>query len=468
MITQKNKLMNRKTFLLVITSVSALGGFLFGYDTGVINGAQFYLSKYFELDAAMKGWVVGSALLGCLVGAILAGPISIKMGRKNSLILSAILFTISAWGSGLPSFFPESVSLLVLFRIIGGLGIGIASMNAPMYIAEIAPPERRGNLVSYYQLAVVIGFFTVFLATYFIGNSNTEEQNIEYGWRHMFWTELIPSMAFLFLLFLVPKSPRWLSLKGRYEEALAVLNKLHGPENAIKEAEEIKLSIAQEMDKGGTKINYWGGTVLSIIMIGSVLSILQQFTGINAVLYYGADIFEKALGFGQADVLKQQVLLAFVNFAFTFVAMATIDKIGRKPLIYIGSAGMIIGFLILAITLQRQTIGVWSLVGVLIFIGSFAMSMGPVVWVILSEMFPNKIRSVAMSVAVAAQWGANYIVSQSFPMVTESSMNNNSFWNGSLPYYIFIVFIAITIVFTYKYIPETKGKSLEDLEKVWK
>ena len=168
--------MNRKTFLLVITSVSALGGFLFGYDTGVINGAQFYLSKYFELDAAMKGWVVGSALLGCLVGAILAGPISIKMGRKNSLILSAILFTISAWGSGLPSFFPESVSLLVLFRIIGGLGIGIASMNAPMYIAEIAPAERRGNLVSYYQLAVVIGFFTVFLATYFIGNSNTEAQ----------------------------------------------------------------------------------------------------------------------------------------------------------------------------------------------------------------------------------------------------------------------------------------------------
>ncbi len=460
--------MNRKTFLLVITSVSALGGFLFGYDTGVINGAQFYLSKYFELDAAMKGWVVGSALLGCLVGAILAGPISIKMGRKNSLILSAILFTISAWGSGLPSFFPESVSLLVLFRIIGGLGIGIASMNAPMYIAEIAPAERRGNLVSYYQLAVVIGFFTVFLATYFIGNSNTEAQNIEFGWRHMFWTELIPSMSFLFLLLLVPKSPRWLSLKGRYDEALEVLNKLHGPENAIKEAEEIKVSITQELEKGGAKINYWGGTVLGIIVIGSVLSILQQFTGINAVLYYGADIFEKALGFGQEDVLKQQVLLAFVNFVFTFVAMATIDKFGRKPLIYIGSVGMIIGFLILAITLQSQTIGVWSLVGVLIFIGSFAMSMGPVVWVILSEMFPNKIRSVAMSVAVAAQWGANYIVSQSFPMVTESSMNNNSFWNGSLPYYIFIAFIALIIVFTYRYIPETKGKSLEDLEKVWK
>ncbi|MFD1315447.1 sugar porter family MFS transporter [Namhaeicola litoreus] len=460
--------MNRKTFLLVITSVSALGGFLFGYDTGVINGAQFYLSKYFELDAAMKGWVVGSALLGCLVGAILAGPISIKMGRKNSLILSAILFTISAWGSGLPSFFPESVSLLVLFRIIGGLGIGIASMNAPMYIAEIAPPERRGNLVSYYQLAVVIGFFTVFLATYFIGNSNTEDQNIQFGWRHMFWTELIPSISFLFLLLLVPKSPRWLSLKGRYEEALAVLNKLHGPENATKEAEEIKASIAQELEKGGAKINYWGGTVLAIIVIGSVLSILQQFTGINAVLYYGADIFEKALGFGQEDVLKQQVLLAFINFIFTFVAMATIDKFGRKPLIYIGSVGMILGFLILAITLQRQTIGVWSLVGVLIFIGSFAMSMGPVVWVVLSEMFPNKIRSVAMSVAVAAQWGANYIVSQSFPMVTESSLNNNSFWNGSLPYYIFIAFITLIIVFTYKYIPETKGKSLEDLEKVWK
>lgn len=457
--------MNQRKFLLLITSVSALGGLLFGYDTGVINGAQFYLTKYFALDATMQGFVVGSALIGCFVGAILAGPLSIKIGRKHSLIISAVLFSISAWGSGLPSFLPESVSLLVFFRLIGGLGIGIASMNAPMYIAEIAPAKKRGNLVTYYQLAVVIGFFIVFLATYFIGSNLTEAQNLQFGWRRMFWSELIPSLSFLLLLFLVPKSPRWLALKGKKEESLEVLIKIHGEENAELENQEIQDSL--QSNKETSNINYFKKGVLIIIVIGSVLSILQQFTGINAVLYYGSDIFEKALGFGKEDVLLQQVLLAFVNLIFTFIAMATVDKFGRKPLIYIGSLGMIIGFLLLGVTLQQQSMGFLSLLGVLIFIGAFAMSMGPVVWVLLSEMFPNKLRSVAMSVAVAAQWAANYFVTQTFPMVTESEMNNNSFWNGSLPYFIFIGFIILIMLFTYKYIPETKGKSLEELEGIW-
>lgn len=457
--------MKQGKFLLLITSVSALGGLLFGYDTGVINGAQFYLTKYFALDATMQGFVVGSALIGCFVGAILAGPLSIKIGRKHSLIISAILFTISAWGSGLPSFLPESVSLLVFFRLIGGLGIGVASMNAPMYIAEIAPASKRGNLVTYYQLAVVIGFFIVFLATYFIGSKLTEAQNLQFGWRRMFWSELIPSLSFLLLLFLVPKSPRWLALKGKKEESLEVLVKIHGEENAQLESQEIQDSL--QSNKETSNINYFKKGVLIIIVIGSVLSILQQFTGINAVLYYGSDIFEKALGFGKEDILLQQVLLAFVNLVFTFIAMATVDKFGRKPLIYIGSIGMIIGFLLLGVTLQQQSIGFLSLLGVLIFIGAFAMSMGPVVWVLLSEMFPNKLRSVAMSVAVAAQWAANYFVTQTFPMVTESEMNNNTFWNGSLPYFIFIAFIIFIMLFTYKYIPETKGKSLEELEGIW-
>ena len=458
--------MNKKTFLLLITAVSALGGLLFGYDTGVINGAQFYLSKHFDLDAAMKGWVVGSALLGCLVGAIVAGPLSIKLGRKYSLIISAILFTLSAWGSGLPSIFEESVTLLVVFRIIGGLGIGIASMNAPMYIAEIAPSSIRGKMVTYYQLAIVIGFFVVFLATYFIGKNLSEAENIEFGWKRMFWSELIPSSLFLILLFFVPKSPRWLALRGDDESALKVLNKIHGEEEAKKEIAEIKESIETKENK--IKVDYFSKAILVIIIIGTALSVLQQFTGINAVLYYGADIFEKALGFGKEDILAQQILLAFVNLIFTFVAMFTVDKYGRKPLIYIGSVGMIVGFLLLGVSLQQNAVGFISLLGVLIFIGSFALSMGPVVWVILSEMFPNKIRSVAMSVAVAAQWAANYVVSQSFPMVMESEVNNSSPWNGSLPYFIFIAFIFIIIFITYKFIPETKGKSLEQIESFWK
>ena len=215
--------MNNKIYLLGITAITALGGLLFGYDTGVINGAQFYLSKHFQLTDLMKGWVVASALIGCLTGALVAGPMSQRFGRKNSLIISALLFTLSAYGSGLPEWMPQSVSWLVVFRIIGGLGIGIASMNAPMYIAEIAPPKKRGYLVTYYQLAIVVGFFVVFLATYFIGNNNSEIQNIEEGWRQMFWSELIPSSLFLLLLFLVPKSPRWLVIRGRVEEARSCL-----------------------------------------------------------------------------------------------------------------------------------------------------------------------------------------------------------------------------------------------------
>jgi SP family xylose:H+ symportor-like MFS transporter len=457
--------MKNKTYLMLITIVSALGGLLFGYDTGVINGSQYYFSQYFDLDPGMKGWVVGSALIGCFVGAIIAGPISIAIGRKYSLVISAILFSISAWGSGLPAFLPESVSLLVVFRLIGGLGIGMASMNAPTYIAEIAPAKIRGTLVSYYQLAIVVGFFVVFIVTYMIGNQSTEAENIQTGWRWMFWSELIPSLSFMVLLFFVPKSPRWLALKGLKSNAYSVLARIHGAEIAETEMREIEKSI--QKDKAKVKLNIFAKGVFAIIVIGTVLSVLQQFTGINAVLYYGADIFEKALGIGKEDVLLQQVMLAAINLLFTFVAMATVDKLGRKPLLYIGSVGMLIGFLLLGGTLMSGNVGVLSLIGVLLFIASFAMSMGPVVWVILSEMFPNNMRSVAMSIAVAAQWAANYVVTQSFPLVAESEVNKSEYWNGSLPYFIFSVFILAIIFFTYKYIPETKGKSLEELENIW-
>ena len=457
--------MSRKAFLLLIVIASSLGGLLFGYDTGVINGSQFYFSKYFALDSAAKGFVVGSALIGCFAGAIIAGPLSRLFGRKKALIIAAILFTISAWGSGLPEIFPETVTMLIIFRIIGGLGIGLASMTAPMYIAEISPAEKRGNMVTYYQLAIVVGFFVVFLATYFIGQMGDEAYNIERGWRLMFWSELIPCSLFLVLLFVIPESPRWLAMNNRDEEALAVLDKIHGPELTKKEFGEIKHSV--EIDSKKEKVNLLAKGILPIVIIGCVLSMLQQFTGINAVLYYGSDIFEKALGFGKEDILAQLILLAGVNLVFTFIAMAAVDRIGRKPLMYIGSFGMALGFSLLTVTLMMESVGVLSLIGVLIFIGSFAMSMGPVVWVILSEMFPNRMRSAALSVAVAAQWAANYFVSQSFPMVAEGPINNNEFWNGSLPYVIFIAFIILIIVFTYKFIPETKGKSLEELESLW-
>jgi len=475
---------NKRINIYFITIVITLGGLLFGYDTGVINGTQFYFSKYFELTGALKGFIVSSALLGALFGAIISGILSKRIGRKNSLIISAILFAISAWGSGMPAFLPETTTLLVVFRILGGIGIGIASMNAPMYIAEIAPAEKRGNLVTFYQLAIVIGFFIVFLATYFIGNNLTDEQNIAFGWRHMFWSELIPAGLFLVLLFFVPKSPRWLMIKGKEEEAKIILTQIHGKEIADKEFVEIQESIHK--DNNSETASIFSKSLFPIIIIGTVLSALQQFTGINAVLYYGADIFEQALGFGKEDILLQQILLATVNLLFTFIAMYTVDKLGRKPLLMIGGFGMLIGFLMMGFTLYlsdysnvnaagmpaiSQTEGIISLIGVLIFIASFAMSMGPVVWVILSEIFPNKIRSVAMSIAVAAQWLANYFVSQTFPMIVESDANklqvDGGVWNNALPYFLFSGFIVIIILFVWKFIPETKGKTLEEMETLF-
>jgi len=474
---------NKKINIYFITIVITLGGLLFGYDTGVINGTQFYFSKYFELTGALKGFIVSSALLGALLGAASAGLISKAIGRKKSLIISAVLFAISAWGSGLPSILPESISLMVFFRILGGIAIGMASMNAPMYIAEIAPAAKRGKLVTYYQMAVVIGFFVVFLVTYFIGDKLTESDNLSFGWRYMFWSELIPALLFFLLLFKVPRSPRWLMIKGKEEEAKNILTRIHGEEMANQEFVEIKESIQKEGKE--VKASIFNKSLFPIIIIGTVLSILQQFTGINAVLYYGADIFEQALGFGQEDILLQQILLATVNLLFTFIAMYTVDKLGRKPLLIIGGFGMLAGFLIMGFTLYfsdysqlnsaglptiSSTEGIISLIGILLFIASFAMSMGPIVWVLLSEIFPNKIRSAAMSVAVAAQWLANYFVSQTFPIVVESDANklqiDGGVWNNALPYFLFSGFIVIIILFVWKFIPETKGKTLEEMESL--
>jgi SP family xylose:H+ symportor-like MFS transporter len=473
-----------KINIYFITIVITLGGLLFGYDTGVINGTQFYFSKYFELTGALKGFIVSSALLGALVGAASAGIISRAIGRKYSLIIAAGLFMLSAWGSGLPSMLPESTTLLVIFRLIGGIAIGMASMNAPMYIAEIAPAKNRGVLVTFYQLAVVVGFFIVFLVTYFIGSKLSESENIAFGWRNMFWSEMVPAALFLILLFFVPKSPRWLMIKGKEEEAENILTRIHGEEIASKEIKEIRDSIKAE--NTAVKASIFSKTMLPIVIIGTVLSVLQQFTGINAVLYYGADIFEQALGFGQDDVLLQQILLATVNLVFTFIAMFTVDKLGRKPLLIIGGVGMLVGFLIMGFTLYFSdysqinsaglpTIstfeGILSLIGVLIFIGAFAMSMGPIVWVLLSEIFPNKIRSAAMAVAVAAQWLANYFVSQTFPVIVESDANklimDGGTWNNALPYFLFSGFIVVIIWFVWKFIPETKGKTLEEMEAVF-
>lgn len=459
-------------FVLKIAGIAAIGGFLFGFDTGVIGGTQLFFTEAFSLSASQQGWAVGSALYGCLFGALLAGYLANAISRKHTLILSAVLFCVSAWGSGVAT----SLTELIVYRVIGGVGIGLASMAAPMYIAEVSPAAKRGKMVSLYQLAIVLGFFVVFLATYFIGGGNSEglspaelaeihQYNLNKGWRVMFSSELLPAGIFLLALFFVPHSPRWLAMKGRDEDAQRVLNQLYKNEQLAKShLVEIKQSFSEtQIDKLRLLLASGLGFV---VILGVLLSVFQQITGINAILYYGAEIFSNALGYGPQDALKQQLWLGAVNLAFTFVALFTVDKWGRKPLFLLGTAGMFVGLSVLGMTIYTQSMGVLSLIAILTFIGSFAMSMGPVVWVILSEIFPNRARSIAMSIAVGAQWLFNGIVATSFPIVNRSEVNEMQF-NGALPYFIFAGFCIVAFFFVLKYLPETKGKSLEEIEKLW-
>jgi len=458
-------------FILGITAVATLGGFLFGYDTGVISGSQLFFTEYFQFDEVQKGWAASSALFGCLVGALMAGALCNKYSRKYVLIAAGILFSISAWGSGIP----ESLDVLVVFRIVGGLGVGLASMAAPMYIAEIAPPRDRGRLVSYYQLAIVLGFFVVFLATYFIGGGDVSgldavakaklyEYNKTQGWRVMFWSELIPSLAFTILLFFVPHTPRWLVMKGRYENAKNVLKKVS--ENHVEqELEEIKQSLERNLN--AETPNIFSGYLFKVLIIGMALSMFQQITGINAILYYAADIFHNALGMPKEDALSQQLWLGAVNLVFTFIAIYQVDRWGRKPLLIIGTIGMMVGISILGITLYIDQKGVVSLIGMLAFVGSFALSMGPVTWVMLSEIFPTRVKGMAMSIAVAVQWLFNGLLTLFFPIISKSDLNQQEM-NGSLPYFLFAVLCLATILFVWRMVPETKGKTLEEMEEFWK
>lgn len=456
-------------WLYFITAVAALGGFLFGYDTGVIGGTQLYFTEFFSLSPAKQGWVNGSALLGCIVGAAVATVLTKAISRKWTLVFSAALFVVSAYGSGAAT----GPDMLAAFRIVGGLGIGIASLAAPMLIAEMAPAEERGKMVSINQLGIVSGFFVVFLATYFIGGGNTvglseaeislrNTYNTETGWRTMFYSELLPAGAFLLLLFFIPHSPRWLAIKGRDADALAVLKRLGASDEAASlELRDIRASLDDDRNKvvGFAALAGLG----TLVFIGVMLSVFQQVTGINAILYYGAEIFANALGYGPEDALKQQLWLGAVNFAFTFLALFTVDKWGRKPLLLLGVSGMFVGLMILGTTVYTQQLGVLSLIGILLFIASFAMSMGPVVWVLISEIFPNRARSIAMGIAVAAQWFMNYVVTQTYPIVNRSELNDQGF-NGALPYFIFAGFCVLTLLFVVKFVPETKGRSLEELE----
>ena len=462
------------TYLLKLTLVATLGGLLFGYDTAVISGTVGSLDSFFVLPFGLSemaanarlGLVVSSALIGCVIGGISGGFISKKLGRKKGLILAAILFLFSAIGSSMPEMFVKPIGqgdhtfiyIFIIYRIIGGIGVGLASMLSPLYIAEIAPAKNRGKLVSLNQFAIIFGMLIVYFVNYYIAKQGDDTWLNSIGWRWMFASETIPAAIFLVLLFFVPDTPRSLVLKSQPEKALEVLTKVNG----FKEAEKILADIQNTVVSHSGKLFSYGMTV---IVIGVLLSVFQQFVGINVVLYYAPEIF-KSMGSGTDTALLQTIIVGAVNLLFTVLAIMTVDKLGRKPLMIIGALGMAISMFALGTTFFTETVGIAALIFMLFYVASFAMSWGPVTWVLLSEIFPNKIRGRAMAIAVAAQWISNYLVSWTFPMMDKNSYLLEKF-NHGFAYWIYGVMGILAMLLVWKFVPETKGKTLEEMEHIW-
>lgn len=453
-------------YIIGITLVATLGGLLFGYDTAVISGAeksiQHNLIEPLGLGAFAHGATVSSALIGCILGGAISGLLSNRLGRKRTLQLAGFLFFTSALGSGYPEFLffergEASISLLYMFnfyRIWGGIGVGLASAVSPTYIGEIAPAEIRGRLVSFNQFAIIFGMLVVYFVNWGIANGQSIEWINTTGWRYMFASEAIPAGLFFILLFFVPETPRYLALINQEEKALGVLKKINtSADHAKSILAEISATVS---DTAKSKIFSYGKKV---IIIGILLSVFQQFVGINVVLYYAPRIFE-SMGVARDASMLQTIVMGLVNVIFTVVAILTVDKWGRKPLLVTGSIGMAIGMIAMSILSYMNIFSVLTLVFIIVFTASFMMSWGPICWVYISELFPNKIRGQAVAVAVAFQWFANFVISSTYPGMMQFS--------SAFTYGFYGAMAILSAIFVWKMVPETKGKSLEEIEKIWK
>ena len=443
----------KKNYLLKVTMIGALGGLLFGYDTAVISGAIGFLETKFSLDVNQKGFAVSSAIFGCILGVAVSGNLADKVGRKNSLLLTALLCLISAIASAIA----YSYIFFVVARIIGGIGVGAASMLSPLYISEISPANKRGTLVTLYQLAIVLGINIVFFFNYKVAQYSTEAWNVDFGWRYMVGSEVVPAMLFFIALLIVPESPRWLLKKGREEEALNVLTKVNTEEQAIKVLQDIDLALKKE--KGTFKELFEPGLRMAML-IGIILALFSQITGINSIMYYAPEILKSA-GFGVDSALMQTVIIGVVNTIFTFVAIKYIDDLGRRTLLLWGASGMALCLFGIGLLYQLAfTDGPWLLILILGFVGCFAMSLGPIPWVIISEIFPTKMRGTAMSLAIVVLWVGVVIISQFTPVLLKMG--------ESITFWIFMINAILFLIFTVRFIPETKGKTLEEIEQYWK
>jgi SP family arabinose:H+ symporter-like MFS transporter len=441
-------------FVIKVSLVAALGGLLFGYDTAVIAGVIGYLQKRFELSPIMTGWAASSAIWGCAFGAMIAGYLSDRFGRKKVLIVTAILFIISSIGA----MAPRNLTEFLVARFIGGLGIGAASMLSPLYISEIAPSRNRGRLVSLYQLAIVIGINLIYFVNLVIASYGDEAWNVETGWRYMLGSGAIPAVLFLGLLFTVPESPRWLVKKGKYDDALDTLEKVNGPTEGKNVLTEIQESLGQEV---GTLSDLFSKRLRPALVIGIILALFSQITGINAIIYYAPEIF-KSVGFASDSALMQTVLIGSINTLFTFVALWLIDVTGRKTLLKWGVAGMVVCLLAVGVCFHfNLTSGSWLIIFILAYIACFASSLGPIPWVLISEIFPTRTRGIAMSFCTVVLWLGVLAITQFTPWLLQNV-------GGAFTFWIFMLNAIFLLWFVWRRVPETKQRTLEEIEQSWK
>jgi MFS transporter, SP family, xylose:H+ symportor len=463
------------SLLIGLTFVATLGGLLFGYDTAVISGAVTSIDAYFidplglseTARSSLSGWTISSAILGCIIGAAVAGWLSTVLGRKGGLIVAGLMFLAGSIGSAWPELGmgtigqmgPQALRAFIVYRILGGIGVGIASMLSPLYIAEISPSAIRGRLVSFNQLAIVGGILLVYFVNYFVASQGNDAWVKSTGWRYMLASEAIPSGILLTLLMFVPDTPRWLVLRGRSAEALEQLRRVMGESDARGILSDIEASLAV---KSGSLLSFG----LPVIVIGVLISVFQQFVGINAVLYYAPLMFSN-MGASTDTALLQTVIVGGANAIFTVVAILTVDKWGRKPLLVTGAVIMAVAMIALGCLFSAKVVGLGALIAVVVYIAGFALSWGPVAWVMLAEMFPNAIKGKALGLAVAAQWIANWLVSTSFK-VLDGNSTLNAMFNHGFAYWIYGGMSILAALFVIRYVPETKGRSLEAIQDLWK
>lgn len=455
------------SFIVLISVVATIGGFLFGFDSGVINGTVDGLQHAFNSSSVGTGFNVASMLLGCAAGAFFAGRLADTLGRRSILIVSAVFFTISAWGSGIAD---DSMEFII-YRVIGGLAVGAASVLAPAYISEVSPAKYRGRLSSIQQFAIISGLFAAFLSNYLIAGSaggSTDIFAMEYeAWRWMFWVELVPAVVFFVALLFIPESPRYLVARGKREKALAVLKQLMG-ERAQMKYDEISASLAGDRHRPKFGDLMQAGRVRPIVWVGIGLASFQQLVGINVIFYYGTLLWQSA-GFDESDALLINVISGAISIGACLLAASQIDKIGRKPLLVIGSVGMAIALGILAVVFATADVtesGSLSLTGIQgpialiaanVYVFFFNASWGPVMWVMLGEMFPNQIRGSGLAVSGLAQWISNFVITMSFPMLLAGIGLGGA-------YGLYMVCAIFSVVFVLKLVHETKGKELENME----